>query len=905
MIPTRSIAALLAALCLSTPAPAQNRDTDDLLTRIDELSAALAELREELSPSATATDPAARLAWHERHLRMSERTPFDFLSWHHIGPTNLSGRVTDVAVVTPRGETYTIYVATASGGVWKTVNDGVTWEPIFEEEATQSIGDLALAPSDQNQLWVGTGEANIFRSSMAGCGIYRSLDGGETFEYRGLGATHTIARIVVHPTDPDTVWVAASGNEWTDNEERGVFRTTDGGENWEKVLFIDEGTGAIDLVIDPEDPGTLYAATWERRRKRWNDPRCEEDHTGSGVWRSTDGGTSWEPICEGLPEPQYRGRIGIDVAQSKPGVIYAFIDNYEKQPRDEDEEEFDSYGREIEGRIKASELYRSDDRGTSWRKVSESDSYMARIPSTYGWVFGQMRVDPNDENTIYLMGLALNVSNDGGKTFRRLGGMHGDHHALWIDPANSDFLVNGNDGGVVISYDGGEKWRRFLDNLPVVQFYNVGYDMAEPFNVYGSIQDHGSCKGEVSTSRVRYRKSGGSDRGRRWRSRGAAVEWDNTSGGEASYHAIDPSNPATLYSSGFYGSIRRTDQESGERASLNLETGDEDEELRGQWLAPFIISPHNPRIIYHGMNRLFRSMDSGENFTPISPDLTRNDPDELGDIPYQTITTISESPFEFGRIFVGSDDGQLHVTCDGGKSWTLITDGLLDERWISRVIASRWTDGVVYVAQNGKRWDDLGAYLWKSEDDGATWRSIAHGIPGAPINVVKEDPKNADVLYAGTDLGVYVSLDAGESWNVLGSELPITYVHDLIVHPREDIVVIATHGRGMWALDAQPIQDAEQREEILEERKDAEKKKEKREKKEKKEKKEEKNMEELVTTTKVLSDNGAEEIEEGEGIEEEVEVESEDEETESEVAEDDEGAKKQEKKSEEESADGE
>jgi len=836
MIPIRPSALLLATLCFALPLSAQDRaqdDKEDLLRQIDELTTALDRLRARIDPPSTATDPADRLAWYEQHREMKEHTPFDFLTWHHLGPTNLSGRVVDVAVATPRGKTYTIYAASASGGVWKTVNEGVEWKPIFEDAPTQSIGDLALAPSDQEQVWIGTGEANIFRSSMAGCGVYRSLDGGGTWEHKGLAATHTIARIVVHPTDPSTVWVAASGHEWTDNPERGVYKTTDGGEHWEQVLFVSERAGAIDLVIDPTDPSRLYAATWERRRKRWNDPRCEEGQTGSSVWRTLDGGVTWSEIVEGLPAARYRGRIGIDVACSRPEVLYAFVDCYEPLPKDGDEDEegdgdVDSYGREVDERIKASQVYRSDDRGDHWRLVSEDEKYMSRIPSTYGWVFGQLRVDPSDEDTVYVMGLGLNVSEDGGATYRRLGGMHGDHHALWVDPENPDYLVNGNDGGIVVSYDGGEQWRQFLDNLPVVQFYNVGYDMAEPFNVYGSIQDHGSCKGEVVASRIRYRKPReDTDRRRSWRRGGgsfAAREWEDTSGGEASYHAVDPTDAATLYSSGFYGSIARTDQESGERASLKLDTGDGEEELRGQWLAPFIISPHNPRILYHGMNRLFRSMDQGENFAPISPDLTRNDERELGDIPFQTITTISESPFEFGRIFVGTDDGRLHATFDSGKTWKRIDEGLKPERWISRVVASKWTDGVVYASQNGKRWDDLDSYLWKSEDDGATWRDISAGIPGAPVNVVREDPKNADVLYCGTDLGVYVSLDAGETWSVLGAGLPVTYVHDLVVHPRDDILVVATHGRGMWAIDARPLQDEEEREEILAERREARKK---------------------------------------------------------------------------------
>jgi photosystem II stability/assembly factor-like uncharacterized protein len=806
-----------AAVLLALPATSQTAEQvdrlDQLLNRLDELELAIDNLRGDLKPAtAPSTSAEQRLQWFAEHQALQQHSPFLDLPWQHLGPTNISGRVVDVAVSTPRGESYTVYAATASGGVWKTDNEGVTWKSIFNDMPTQSIGDLALAPSDQQQVWVGTGEANIFRSSMAGCGVYRSMDGGQTWQHKGLAATHTISRIVVHPTDPQTVYVAASGHEWTDNPERGIYRTTDGGDSWELVLFVDSQSGAIDLAMDPVKPEILYASTWQRRRLRWNDPRTEADHTGSGIWRTTDGGDHWEAMNDGLPAAPQRGRIGIDIARSNPNVLYAFVDNYDLRAVSEDEVGSDSYGRQREGMIKGAEVYRSDDRAQSWSKVSPSDDYMAGIGSTYGWVFGQIRVDPSDEDRVYIMGLSLHVSEDGGQSFQRLRGMHGDHHALWIDPINGDYLVNGNDGGVNFSYDGGKNWRLFNDLLPVVQFYNVGYDMAEPFNIYGSIQDHGSRKAEVNVSGIRAsnQQSDENPRRRRWRSRAIAVEWDGTSGGEASYHAVDPSNPSTLYSAGFYGSIGRTDQESGERERLKLPA--EESSLRGQWLAPFIISPHNPRILYHGMNRLMRSLDRGANFAAISPDLSRNDPAELGDIPYQTITAISESPFEFGRIFVGTDDGLVHVTHDGGATWQRITEGLKPERWISRVIASRWTDGVVYVAQNGKRWDDLGAYLWKSTDNGKTWARISAGIPGAPINVVREDPKNPDLLYVGTDLGVYLSTDRGQSWNALGAGLPSTYVHDLIVHPRDDIIVIATHGRGMWALDARPLQNPPEQE---------------------------------------------------------------------------------------------
>ena len=633
MIGIRKFAPLLFLPILAVSATAQEgveERLDQILKRLERLESSLDKIvtahGEDLAlDSATdpvadaATDPALRLQWYAEHESLAADPDLKDRNWHFLGPKNISGRVTDVAVETPRGKSYAMSVATASGGVWKTENEGVKWTPVFENAATQSIGDVTLAPSDQQQVWIGTGEPNIFRSSMAGCGVYKSNDGGATWEHKGLAATHTIARILVHPTNPDIVYVAASGHEWTDNPERGVYRTTDGGETWELVLFISEQTGAIDLAMDPVKPEILYASTWQRKRLRWNDPRTFPDHSESGIWRTTDGGDHWENASIGLPEPHHRGRIGIDVAASNPNVVYAFVDNYELQEVKEGEGGKDAYGRDRKGRIKGAEVYRSDDRAQTWRKVSKSDDYMANIGSTYGWVFGQMRVDPNDEDTIYIMGLSLNVSNDAGQSFRRLGGMHADHHGLWIDPQNSDYLVNANDGGVNISYDGGKSWRLFTDNLPVVQFYNVGYDMAEPFHVYGSIQDHGSRKGVVNVNAIRPKTEDGEGRRRRWRRPSAATDWDYTAGGEASYHAIDPSNPNTLYYAGFYGSIGRTDQESGERARLKLETGEEGAEVRGQWLAPFIISPHNPRVIYHGMNRVFRSMDQGKNFTAISP----------------------------------------------------------------------------------------------------------------------------------------------------------------------------------------------------------------------------------------------------------------------------------------------
>lgn len=724
-------------------------------------------------------DAETRLQWHQEHLQMRQDSPFRELKWKHIGPQLMSGRVTDIAK--PLDQPHTFYVATASGGLWKTINEGTTWQPIFDDAPSASTGAVVVDPSNSDTVWVGLGEANIFRSSMSGTGVYRSNDAGKTWQHMGLPDSHHIARIIVHPDDSNTVYVAASGHEYTENDERGVYRTRDGGLNWERVLFSDSMTGAIDLVIDPANPQNLYAGLWRRIRRPWSDPL---PGPGNGIYKSIDGGDSWTQLKNGLPTEETVGRIGIAIAHSNPQVLYALIDNHESA-RKAEEGERDAYGRPRQAVIRGAVVYRSDDAGQNWTQVSQDGRNMQRLYSTYGWVFGQIRVDPNDDNVVYALGVPLLKSVDGGRTFKMLSsrGLHVDHHALWIDPGNSNRIINGNDGGINLSYDGGATWKD-VDNLPVVQCYNVAVDNATPFNVYISIQDNGSWRGPSN------HVPGINE----------AIHWRHVPGGEASHMQVDPDDEQTFYSESFYGRLLRSNLETGKTKRIVPVAAAGEPALRGQWLAPFQLSPHNSRIVYHGMQYVFRSLDRGDHWNRISPDLTRNDPDRQGNIPYATITSLSESPRQFGVLYAGTDDGRVHVTRDSGINWSEIMAGL-PIKWVSRIVASRFDNGTVYLTMNGKRDNDFQAYIYRSTDYGATWQDIGDGIPGGPVNVIREDPVNPETLYVGTDLGVYISIDTGESWQVLGGNLPLTFVHDLVIHERDKTAVIATHGRGLFTLD--------------------------------------------------------------------------------------------------------
>ena len=754
---------------------------------------------------------------YETYRTMRKASPHAAVPWQYLGPNNISGRATDIAVADSAGARR-IFVGYASSGLWKTDDNGATWQAIFDDMPSTSIGDLAVAPSNPQILWVGTGEANIFRASMPGVGIYKSTDGGRTFTHMGLADTQTIGRILVHPANPDVVFVAASGHEWTDNDTRGVFKTTDGGKTWAKVLYRSPRTGAWDLVMDPANPDVLYASMWQRVRRKWSDPRVEPGYNESGIWKTTDGGKTWAEVNTGLPAPQHRGRIGIDISLTNPKVLYAFVDNYEAG-RPAKEGENDAYGRPIfEARIKGAEIYRSDDAGMTWKKVSgtgekatEQAEFLTRFSGTYGWVFGQVRVHPADENTVFILGVPLAVSRDGGKTFAEFEGsgrIHGDHHGLWIDPKKPEIIYSANDGGFYASEDAGKTWK-FAVSAAGSQFYNVVVDNSTPAWIYGSIQDIGSRRGKLDLSRGRDNIP--------------AVAWESAPGGEGAHHAVDPTNPNIVYTYGFYGNFTRTDlsipapqrgrrgeggqppaQPAGPQRTTNIKP--KEEGLRAQWMTPVTISPHDPNTVYLGYQYVFRSTNRGDTWEKISPDLTTNNPAEMllksaSMIPYQTITALAESPRVKGLIYAGTDDGRLHVTTDAGKTWTDLTATVPSKKWYSRVVPSQHADNTVYVTQRGREDDDFAAYVYKSTDGGKTFTSLVANLPAGPVNVIRESPRDPNVLYLGTDFGAFISTDAGKRWQVLGGNLPSNQVSDMAIQARDNVLVISTYGRGVWAMD--------------------------------------------------------------------------------------------------------
>jgi photosystem II stability/assembly factor-like uncharacterized protein len=736
-----------------------------------------------IPPAPNPMSASERMASWRRHVEMRDASVFRNLEWRAVGPRMQGGRIEAIAV--DPSDTATIYVGAGAGNLWKTENNGITWRPIFERQSTFTIGDVTVAPADPNVVWVGTGEVLMARSSFAGTGVFKSEDGGESWRHMGLTDSHHIAKVVIHPTDPSVVWVAAIGHLYSFNDERGIFKTIDGGRTWERVLFVNERTGAIDLAIDPADPDILYAAMWERSRRAWGHT---QSGSGSGIYKSEDGGASWRPVTEGFPTGEYVGRIDLTVAPSQPRTLYALLDN--RAPQEPDEE-----GR----RQPSGEVYRSDDRGESWRKVGERN-----IPA--GYDFCIIEVAPDDPDRVYVPGQVFWVSDDGGRTFAELGGtivhlldheaavLHLDQHELWIDPDDPEHMLVGNDGGVYQTYDRGANWLH-LNNLPIAEFYAINVDMAMPYNIYGGTQDDAALFGPSNVEIADGREDP-------WQH----VYIDRWGGGDSYFTPVHPIDSHVVFYEHQFGALRRKDLRDGTTASIQPRAAEGETPLRYNWMTPFVISHYDPDTIYYGTQMVMVSSDRGDTWQAISPDLTTDPgPERQGNVPFGTLTSISESGLQSGVIWTGSDDGRVHVTRDGGDTWIDVSASLPD-LWISRVLASRHDEERAYVSLTGYREDDFSAYLFATSDLGASWRPIAGGLPEESINVVGEDPARPGVLYVGTDLGVYVSLDDGATWQSLVNTLPTTPVHDLIVHSRDNELVIGTHGRSAFVLDVSPIQ---------------------------------------------------------------------------------------------------
>lgn len=751
------------------------------------------------------------------------------MRWRSIGPANMSGRITDIEGIPG---TFVFYVASAAGGIWKTTNGGTTFQPLFQNERVVSMGDLAIAPSDTSIVWAGTGEEDSRNSISPGMGIYKSTDGGRSWKLMGLEKTQTIARIVVHPKDPNTVYVAALGAIWNTNPERGLYKTTDGGQTWRLIKFVSDRAGFIDLVMDPRNPDVLYAASWERIRGPYF---LTSGGPGSALWKSTDGGTTWTEIKGGGWPETPKGRIGLAVAASNPNILYAMVEaDTAANPKP---------AAGAKAQTRPSGLYRSNDAGATWTRVAPQN--------VRPFYYSQVRVDPLDPERVHFTSTPHLFSTDGGKTVRSYSqGLHVDTHAHWIDPTNPNFQVVGNDGGIGVSFDRGGNWD-FTNTFAIGQFYNISYDMGVPYFVCGGLQDNGSWCGPS----------------RRRQGAITTTHWFNIGGGDGFVTAQDPTDPNIVYAESQGGNIQRRNLATGAggglakpqwrpvylawQDSIIAARGDTtqpetpalkrrlaelraratkdslDLQLRWNWNTPFFLSPHNPKVFYTAANRVFKSVKSGDEMFPISPDLTTRDtmkirvstratggitPDNTGAETHSTIVSLNESPIRPGLLYAGTDDGNVWLSRNDGGAWENLTGrfpGVPKFTYVSRIEPSAADSATFYVTFDNHRNGDFTPYVYATNDFGRTFRSIAADLPtGGPdfVHVIREDPRNPSLLFVGTDVGVYFSTDKGGSWRRFMTGFPTVPVHDLQIHPRDRELIAGTHGRSIWVVDIAPLQ---------------------------------------------------------------------------------------------------
>lgn len=708
------------------------------------------------------------------------------LKARELGPSTMSGRITDLAVFNKEPRIF--YIASASGGLWKTENGGITVVPVFDKESTVSLGAVAVSQKTPDLVWVGTGEGTARNSIAWGDGVYKSLDGGKTWKNMGLKETLHISKIVMDPNDNDIVYVAALGRVWGPNPERGVFKTTDGGKTWNKVLYADDKTGAADLAMDPSNPRALLCSMWGVMRKAYD---FTSGGAASGLFRTTDGGRSWHKVTKGMPPGPF-GRIGLSFMANKANVVVATV---EYKPQDQPAPTTGRRAPAISNN--AGGTFRSTDHGESWTRVN------ALNPRPF--YFSRPEADPTDDQRIYLCAVSFHYSEDAGKTFRTMRvNDHPDHHAIWIDPKDNHHIITGTDGGVFQTRDRGEHWEH-LENLPVGQYYAVAFDMRKPYWVYGGLQDNNSWAFPTQTSR------------------GGPVFTDayTLSGGDGFHSACDPNDWRNVYSESQAGGIVRMDQKTGQSRYIQPRPHG-DGPYRFNWSAPFILSNFNSTTLYMGGNKVFKSVDRGDHWKTISGDLTTNDPKKLmpgkesvtpentGAENHCTIITISESPTKQGLVWVGTDDGLVQLTQDDGVTWTNVTaniHGLPANTWCSRVTASKWSEGRCYATFDGHRDDDFKPYLYVTEDFGKTWAPLGAGLPDYDnLYVVTEGQLNPDLLFLGSEMSMRMSLDRGKTWSKFKSNFPTVAVHDLVVHPRDLDLIIATHGRALWTLNESALE---------------------------------------------------------------------------------------------------